>query len=155
MDGKSAEAPVLLALSTFRKSEAAVKRAIEAARGAGVGLLVAVVVDQNLARYLIDTDLLPGSRLRALCEADLLQQHRRENEEAAGAIAAAAARQGVRAEVLVTIGRFAIEAMKVIDVRRPQLVVTTRSNRPDWVRRFFGSPVDEVVSHAPCPVEVI
>jgi len=48
--------PVLLALSTFRQSPEAVALAIEKAREPGK-LIVVYVVDVNLARYFIGTDV--------------------------------------------------------------------------------------------------
>ena len=45
--------PVLLALSTFRQSELAIKNTIDLAKKKGRNLSVVFVVDVNLARYFI------------------------------------------------------------------------------------------------------
>jgi nucleotide-binding universal stress UspA family protein len=35
------------------------------------------------------------------------------------------------------------------------VIITTRSKRPEWVRRFFGSPVDDLIRKAGCPVVTV
>lgn len=142
---------VMLALSTFRQSEAAVRVAIEKAKE-GKHLVVVFVVDVNVARYLVGTDagLYPG--LTEKCEEDFLREHRERAEEKVKSIAKAARECGVTAKAYVSTGRFGLECMKVVREEEPELIVTTRSKRPAWVRRFFGSPVDYLVANAGCSV---
>ncbi len=143
--------PVMLALSTFRQSEQAVDLALEKAREAGE-LVVVCVADRNLARYFVETDLglFPG--LKKKCEEDLLREHLRQAEEQAAAIAARAAELGCRSSTHTTIGRFGEVTVEVAEKTQPGLIVTTRSERPAWVRRFFGSPVEYLIEQAGCPV---
>lgn len=142
---------VMLALSTFRQSDKAVELAIEKA-AQGNALIVAFVVDVNLARYLVGSDvgLFPG--LKERCERELLKDYRDEAETKAGCIVERTERRGISVKAYVTTGRFALECMNVVERENPEVIVTTRSKRPAWVRRFFGSPVDYLIAHAGCPV---
>ena len=54
--------------------------------------------------------------------------------------------------VVVQVGRFAEVCLEQVAHFGPSLVVTTRSRRPDWVRQFFGSPVDTLIEKAGCSV---
>ena len=143
---------VMLALSTFRQSERAVELAIEKASEGGKALIVAFVVDVNLARYLIGSDVGLFPELKERCEEELLKEHREQAEEEVGSVVKAAEGRGITVEAHVSTGRFALECLKVIDRERPDVVVTTRSRRAGWVRRFFGSPVDHLIARAGCPV---
>jgi len=146
---------IMLALSTFRRSGKAEKQAIKLAADGPGKLIIVMVADQNLARYFIGTDAVAGSKLRELCEQDLIEEHRKEGLVSAEAIAAEAEKSGVECESVVTIGRFAIVVLDAIAKEQPEMVVTTRAKRPNWVRRFFGSPVDTIISEAPCPVVLV
>ena len=141
----------MLALSTFRRSDEAVNLALDRGRECG-RLTVVFVVDVNLARYLVGTDLGMFPHFRETCEAEVLEEHRKQAEEAVRPILGMAKERGVRASGCVVTGRFGVECMKVIEREKPELVVTTRSKRPAWVRRFFGSPVDYLMENADCPV---
>ncbi|MGD2173823.1 MAG: universal stress protein [Candidatus Brocadiaceae bacterium] len=142
---------VMLALSTFRRSEEAAGIAIEKAGQAGT-LVIAYVADVNLARYFVGTDVGLYPELEETCERELLQKHREAGERRLGELAERAERKGITVRTRVEIGRFARVCLEMIARERPDLVVTTRSSRPGWVRRFFGSPVDELVRKAGCPV---
>ena len=64
---------VMLALSTFRQSEKAVLTAVEKAREPKK-LLLAYVVDVNLARYFIGSEHGLYSDVKDKCEAELLKR---------------------------------------------------------------------------------
>jgi nucleotide-binding universal stress UspA family protein len=142
---------VLLALSTFRYSEKAVELAIEEARG-GAELLVAYVVDVNLARYLIDTDAGLMPEIREKTEKQMLADYERQARQKVAEVVARARGAGINARNHVEVGRFALVCLAVARAERPERIFTTRSNRPAWVRRFFGSPVDQLIAEAGCPV---
>lgn len=142
---------VMLALSTFRQSDEAVELAIEKA-AQGNALIVAFVVDVNLARYLVGSDIGVFPELKEKCEEELLQGHRVQAEEKVGSVTKKAEERGIPVKTHIRTGRFALECMKVIEEEKPEVVVTTRSKRPTWVRRFFGSPVDHLIANAGCPV---
>jgi len=143
--------PVMLALSTFRRSDQAVDRAIDKAAESG-SLVVAYVADVNLARYLIGTDVGLYPELQRKCEEELLQEHEQQGREHVAAIRDRATAGGIQVTSHVRVGRFALVCLEIAEKEGPVLIVTTRSRRPAWVRRFFGSPVDHLIAHAGCPV---
>lgn len=142
---------ILLALSTFRRSEEAVKAALRYLKPGG-RLSILWVVDVNLARYFVGTDAGLYGNLKQRCERDLLRQHEEEGRKAADTIAAQARTEGFAVDVDVTVGRFGLVAEEKARRFSPQLIVTTRSNRPGWVKRLFGSPVNYLIDHSDCPV---
>jgi nucleotide-binding universal stress UspA family protein len=141
----------MLALSTFRQSDKAVALALEKAQ-AGKKLVIVHVADVNLARYLIGTDIGLYPELKEKCEEELLREHEQKGQEKAEFIARRARAAGLDVATYVRIGRFAPVCLEIVGRERPSLVVTTRSRRPAWVKKFFGSPVDYLVAHAGCPV---
>jgi nucleotide-binding universal stress UspA family protein len=144
----------MLALSSFRKSEKAVDAAIEKARKVKK-LMVVYVADVNLARYLVDVayGLFPGWRESS--ESEMLVQYQYAGRGWAAEVADRANKEGIAVRINVQIGRFADVCLHVVRLEKPSLVVTTRSKRPEWVRKFFGSPVDELIAKAGCPVTVV
>ena len=142
---------VMLALSTFRQSDKAVELAVEKAAEAKT-LIIAFVVDVNVARYLVGTEAGLFPDIVEKCEREFLREHRERAEERVKVIAEAAEKCGIAVRAHTSTGRFGPECMKVIEKEKPELVVTTRSKRPAWVRRFFGSPVDYLIANAGCPV---
>ncbi|HYA02816.1 MAG TPA: universal stress protein [Syntrophobacteria bacterium] len=151
---KSIEGCVMLALSTFRKSEKAIDIAIEKSRKVKKLMLV-YVADVNLARYLVDVEYGLFPSLKDTCEADLLKQHKEVGLKHVAEIAEKAGREGIEVKTHVEIGRFAIVCLDVVQKENPALIVTTRSQRPEWVKKFFGAPVDELIAQAGCPVIVV
>jgi nucleotide-binding universal stress UspA family protein len=145
---------VMLALSTFRKSENAIDSAIARARE-GKKLMVVYVADVNLARYFIGAEHGVTSTLKDICEADLLKQHKEVGLKHVGEIAEKAKREGIEVKTHVQIGRFAIVCLEIVQKEKPSIIVTTRSRRPEWVKKFFGAPVDELIAKATCPVVVV
>jgi len=143
--------PVMLALSTFRQSDRAIDLAIERAAESG-NLVVAYVADVNLARYLIGTDVGLYPELQRKCEEELLQEHEQQGREHVAAIRDRATAGGIEVATHLRVGRFALVCLEIAEKEKPALIVTTRSRRPTWVRRFFGSPVDHLTAHAGCPV---
>ncbi len=142
---------VMLALSTFRYSDRAVELAIEKARE-GKRLVVVHIVDVNLARYLIGTSIGLYPELQTRCEQELLQEYEQEGRQKVDAIAQKAEPEGISVKKYVAVGRFGPKCVEIVEKERPELIVTTRSKRPQWVRRFFGSPVDYLIANAGCPV---
>jgi nucleotide-binding universal stress UspA family protein len=149
-----ASGPVLLALSTYRQSDRAVDLAIEKARRAR-RLVVVNVADVNLARYMVGTDAGLYPEVREQGEQSLLRKHEEEARRRAEAIAERARAEGIETQTRVEVGRFGLVCLRIMREERPSLVVTTRSRRPEWVRRFFGSPVDFLIANAGCPVVAV
>ena len=151
---RNMEGCVMLALSTFRQSEKAIDIALEKAQQAKK-LMVVYVADVNLARYFVDVE--PGffGELRETCEEDLLKQHEKTGRQHVAAITARAEKEGIEVRSYSQIGRFAVVCLEIVEQVKPSLIVTTRSKRPEWVRKFFGAPVDDLVSNAGCTVTVV
>jgi len=141
----------MLALSTFRHSQTAVELAIEQAQD-GKNLVIVYVVDVNLARYLIGSDIGTFQRLKERYESELLDKHRVLAAERVARMVTRAENRGINVSTHITTGRFALECLKLVQTEQPDVIVTTRSKRPEWVKRFFGSPVDYLKAHAQCPV---
>ncbi len=149
------EGPVMLALSTFRKSEKAVDTAIEKAKNIKK-LLVVFVADVNLARYFIGAEnRLSSDLLKGMCEADLLKLHVKEGHGHLQIVAEKARLEGIEMKAIVQIGRFAAVCLDLVEQEKPSLIVTTLSQRPEWARTFFGAPVNELIEKAGCPVMVV
>ena len=143
------EGCVMLALSTFRKSEAAVHTAIEKAKSIRK-LCVVFVADMNLARYYIGAEIPPA--MKEMYEEEILKLDEKEGLAHVEEIAAKARLQGIEMKSVVKIGRFALVCLDVVKQEKPSLIVTTRSQRAEWVKRVFGSPVNELIKKAGCPV---
>ena len=143
---------VMLALSTFRKSGLAVQAAIEKAKSTKK-LFVVFVADVNLARYFIGSELSPG--MREMCEADILKLHEQEGLDKVKEIAEKACLEGLEMDSFIGIGRFGLVCLDLVEKLKPSVIVTTRSNRPEWVKKIFGAPVSELVDKAGCPVMVV
>lgn len=144
-------ATVMLVLSTFRQSDKAVELALQMA-SEGKDLVVVQVADMNLARYFVGTDIGLDPDLKDSCEKDLLKRHEAQNRVKAEEIVNRAAALGIRARSVVEVGRFALVCLEVVKREKPEVIITTRSKRPHWARKFFGSPVDHLIAEAGCRV---
>jgi len=144
----------MLALSTFRRSEKAIEVAIEKCREIGK-LMIVYVIDRNFARYLIgvDEEFYPG--LREICESEAQEKAEKEGREHVAMIAGKAGKSGIQVRTTVRLGRFAVVCLEVVNNTQPSMIVTTRSRRPEWVKKFFGAPVDELIDKAGCSVLTI
>jgi nucleotide-binding universal stress UspA family protein len=151
---KSMEGCVMLALSSFRKSEKAIDLAMEKSREVKK-LSIVYVADVNLARYLIGAEHGLFAELRDSCEEDLLEQHEKTGWDYVAVIAEKAYREGIEVKTHVEVGRFGVVCLEAARIDKPSWIVTTRSKRPDWVKRFFGAPVDDLITKAECPVSVV
>jgi nucleotide-binding universal stress UspA family protein len=148
------EGCVMLALSTFRRSEKAIDMAIEKCRETKK-LMVVYVVDINVARYLVGVEEEFVIGLRDTLESEMLEKAEKDAREHVGTIAEKAEKEGIQVKTLVQVGRFALVCLEVVKKEQPSVIVTTRSKRPEWVKKFFGAPVDELIAKAGCPVLAI
>ena len=151
---KGMEGCVMLALSTFRRSEKAVALAIEKCQETK-NLMIVYVADVNVARYLVGSEEAFLFDLKDQNEYELLEKAEKNAREEAAKIAEEAEKKGIQARTMVKVGRFAVICLEVVKQTHPSVIVTTRSRRPDWVKKFFGTPVDELIAKAGCPVLVI
>lgn len=151
-EARAEAGPVMLALSTFRHSDAAAKAAIDRAAETGARLVIVFIADVNLARYFIGADVGICGDMKRTCETELLREHEDRGREKVDDIAMMAGEKGLQVSSYVCVGRFALECLDIVKREKPALIVTTRSHRPDWVKKFFGSPVDHLIAEAGCPV---
>ena len=142
---------VMLALSTFRRSSKAVELALQRAEQTR-RLAIVCVADVSLARYYIGTDIGLFPELRDRRERQVLEDHEQKCRQLAQTITERAVERGIEVSTHVQIGRFGLIAVEIMNRETPTVIITTRSRRPSWVKRFFGSPVDHLISHASCPV---
>jgi nucleotide-binding universal stress UspA family protein len=151
---KNMEGCILLALSTFRKSEEAIDFALKKSYE-GKKLMIVYVVDANVARYIVGMGGEFVDGLKETCESEILEKAEKEAGEHVKAIAEKAEALGIEVKKKIQMGRFALVCLDIVNQVRPSMIVTTRSRRPDWVKRFFGAPVDELIAQAGCPVIAI
>ena len=143
--------PVMLALSTFRQSEMAISRALEKAKETK-NLLIVYVVDINLERYLIESDpfITPGLEERA--KEELLAEHQQIGKRYVENIEKEARKEDISVKLVFEMGRFGIICVDIMKKENPKMIITTRSKRPEWVKKIFGSPVSYLIENASCPV---
>jgi len=151
---KSMDGCVMLALSTFRRSEKPVAVAIEKCREIK-NLMIVYVVDINVARYIVDAEEEFLIGLKEKCESELLEKAEKDAREEVARIAEEAEKKGIQVKTIIKVGRFAVVCLDVVKQTHPSVIVTTRSQRPEWVKKFFGAPVDELIAKAGCPVLAI
>jgi len=142
---------VMLALSSFRQSELVISKALEEAKKTKYLLLV-YVVDINLARYFIDSDQIVTDQLRNRCEEEILAEHKERGKKYVENIERRARTSGISVKTVFQMGRFGLICVDIMQKENPLVIVTTRSKRPEWVKKFFGSPVSYLIKHASCPV---
>jgi nucleotide-binding universal stress UspA family protein len=142
---------VMLALSTFRRSEEAAQVAVEKSR-ADKKLMVVYVIDINVARYLVGVEEEFFVGLKETVESEMLEKADKEAHEYVASVVAEAKKKGIQVKTLIQLGRFAVVCLEVVHKIHPSQIVTTRSQRPQWVKKFFGAPVDELMAKAGCPV---
>jgi len=143
--------PVMLALSTFRQSENAIQLAIEKAK-VNKNLVVAYVVDENLARYLLGTDADISPAMKEKSEREILEDYRVQAQERVASIEEAARKSAINVKSYIEVARFGIKCVEIAKVEDPEFIVTTRTKRSQWVKRMFGSPVDYLTEHAGCKI---
>jgi nucleotide-binding universal stress UspA family protein len=145
------EGCVMLALSTFRRSDEAVTVALGKCQD--VKKLMAVyVVDVNVARYLVDVEEEFIFGLKQNCETEIMEEWEKEAVKHLEEISGMAVKMGITVKSYSQVGRFAVVCLEMVNQVKPSVIVTTRSRRPDWVKKFFGAPVDELIAKAGCPV---
>jgi len=141
----------MLALSNSQESNGAIEAAINSARESK-NLLVVYVVDVNLAYHFIETDVGFYPQIKERCEDELLNEYVLRAKKRAASIAQMANREGIAVTSYVDTGRFVRKCLEVIQSEKPDLVITTRSRRPRWIRRLFGSSTDYLITHSGCRV---
>lgn len=142
--------PVMLALSTFRQSETAISKALEEAKKTK-NLLIVYVVDINVERYLnSEASIIPGLEERA--KEELIAEHQQIGKRYVENIEKEARKEGISVKLVFEMGRFGIICVDIMKKENPEMIITTRSKRPEWIKKIFGSPVTYLIENASCPV---
>lgn len=136
--------PILLALSSFRQKDAQIQAALDICARAQAPLLALFVVDINLARYHVATDVMVGESLRKQLEEGVLSEQEARARQTLERVKTLADARNVPCTTSLRVGRFAEEVRMVALSKDPAAIVLTRANRPEWMRRLFGSPVDQI-----------
>ena len=143
--------PIMLALSTFRQSEKVVQLAIEKAKTTKK-LVVVFIIDVNLRRYLAYTDIGLYPRIKEKLETEILKEHEKQAKEKVNNIVSTAEKFGISVKAYIEKGRFGLKCVEIAKIENPELIITTRSKRPEWVKKLFGSPVDYLIKNSGCKV---
>lgn len=148
---------ILLALSSFRYKDEEVEHALKLCEEHDARLVTVFVVDVNPAHYLAGSGAVVGSSLREDLEHGIMQEYQERAEEVLERVCAAAEARGVECESVLRTGVFAEEVRAVMARCGPRVIVVTRSERPDWLRRLFGSPVDSLCDELgdQCRIDVV
>ena len=141
----------MLALSTFRQSEMAISKALEEAKETK-SLLIVYVVDINLERYFIDSEAFITPQLEQRAREELLEEHQQIGKKYVEKIEREALKEDISVKLVFEIGRFGIICVNIMKKENPKMIITTRSKRPAWVKKIFGSPVSYLIENASCPV---
>ena len=153
MPNKKTKKPIMLALSTFRNSDSAVELAFELAIIDDRPLVTIIVTDFNVARYMVGIDLDVFPNIKEQCERELIKEHKHKNSRRMRDIRKKAKAKNIKiGSQHVRTGRFADVCSKIAKKVEPHKIVTTRSKRPAWVRKFFGSAVDTLIQKVNCEV---
>ena len=145
---------ILLALSSFRYKEEEVEHALSLCQEHEARLVVVFVVDVNLAHYLSGSGAVAGSSLREDLERGIVAEYQGRAEGVLARVCAAAAARGVECESVLRTGSFAEEVKAVLARCGPRVIVVTRAQRPEWLRRLFGSPVDSLCDEPGCQCRI-
>jgi nucleotide-binding universal stress UspA family protein len=143
--------PVMLALSTFRQSEMAISKALEEAKKTK-NLLIVYVVDINLERYLIDSEISITRGIEKRAKEELLAEHQQIGKRYVENIEREARKEDILVKLVFEMGRFGVICVDIMEKENPKMIITTRSKRPEWVKKLFGSPVSYLIENATCPV---
>ena len=100
-ENKSMEGCVMLALSTFRRSEKAVSVAIEKCQEIK-RLMIVYVVDINVARYIIGAEEEFFIGLKEQCEAEMLEKAEKEAREHVATIDGQAEKSGMQVKTFTS-----------------------------------------------------
>ena len=114
--------------------------------------MVVYVIDINVARYLVDVEEEFFIGLKETFESEMLEKAEKEAHEYVASIVTEAEKKGIQVKTLVQLGRFAVICLDMVNKIQPSQIITCRSKRPQWVKKFFGAPVDELIAKAGCPV---
>ena len=152
------ERPILLILTTERKSMVGVEKAMEKALKKDVELLVLYILDQKLSEAAI-TSMTESGWLGGKASEELYEAMQREfliqGNELIDNIKELCDKNGVRCRGILRGGNFLEETLKVLDEERVDEIVAIRRKRSSVSRYFFGSVVAKLSEQANREVIVV
>lgn len=79
-------------------------------------------------------------------------EHKKQAREKVNSIVLIAEKFEIDVKTYIDIGRFGLKCVEIVKIENPELVITTRSKRPKWVKKLFSSPVDYLIKDYGCKV---
>jgi hypothetical protein len=150
--------PVLLILTTERKSMAGVQKAMEKALTKDEELLILYIHDLKLSDATI-TAMTESGWLGGKVSDELYNAIQREyliqGNGLIDTIKKLCKKQGVRCRGILRGGDFIEETMRVIDEEGIGEIVAIRRKRSDLSRFFFGSPVADLCKKTHKKIEIV
>jgi len=120
-------------------------------------LITIFIVDVNTARYFAGTGVVAGSSLRDKMEEGLLDEHQKQAREVLDRVEQMAGERGIECRTFMKTGRFAEEVRLVACEVGVDVIIVTRAQRPEWMRRLFGSPIDRLCCETKgvCDIDIV
>lgn len=150
--------PILLILTTERKSMAGVQKAMDKASKKDEELLVLFILDEKLSEATITTmtesGWLGGKASDELHEA-IQREYLIQGNELIDNIKELCGNKGVRCRGILRGGDFLEETLKVLHEEKVDEVVAIRRRRSHFSRYFFGSVVVELCKRANREIEIV
>jgi len=89
--------------------------------------------------------------LKEKAESEILIGHENQAKEKVNYIVSTA-ENGINVKTYIDTGRFGLKCVEIAKTENSELIITTRSKRPEWVKKLFGSPVDYLIKNSGCEV---
>jgi nucleotide-binding universal stress UspA family protein len=157
-DVTAGDAPVLLAMSTARKSPKSMATAVQLAAERDTGLVAVFALDEDTAEKTVDKLSAEGwigdSQAAGFYES-VIAERRRVGEKKLAEAGRLASERGVPFESAVVSGPFGVVVGGQSEARTPSVVVVTRRKRTQLSRRVLGSVVAELQESLPVEVVVV
>jgi nucleotide-binding universal stress UspA family protein len=90
--------------------------------------------------------------LKEKAESEILKEHENQAKEKVDYIVSIAEKFGISVKTYIDTGRFGLKCVEIAKIENPELIITTRSKRPEWIKKLFGSPVDYLIKKSGCKV---
>jgi len=68
-------------------------------------------------------------------------EHKKQAREKVNSIVLIAEKFEIDVKTYIDIGRFGLKCVEIVKIENPELVITTRSKRPKWVKNFLVHPL--------------
>jgi len=149
---------ILLILSTTRKSDKSVKKAVDIASKENARLIILFVVDYEVPQKIFDSlteeGWIGGKTTKTLFNA-VLDEYSVLGKEKILEIEEVARDKGVDYKSIIKSGTFLDVALSVAEKEQVGLIIVTRRKRSHLSRFFFGSAVAELKEKVTCEIKII